>query len=920
MLPSTHPALAVACTGYTSGNPWQISSDQNNCTIQAGTYTPSTFTIDANVTVVAQGNTGSDIGVTITATTIDIEGTFTATGQGFPSQQGSGYGWYGAGYGGVGGGYNTDNQHPGPTYGSVTQPTRLGSGGRATNAAGGGAIKLSASGTLTVNGTVSSNGADINPTEGGSGGSVWLDADTLAGTGTVTANGEGCTTSTCYEGGGGGRIAVYYNTLDGGCTLFSTAGKIQAYGGRVYLPSIYNNMGGAGTIFWDDKNDSYSNGALIVDNNNYLTTYSYTTQVTTASQTYDSITVSGAAKYYIPSTFTLTGPNNYTLAGGGTTNGQIIVPSNATFDFPSGAFTLSGLDIYLYGTAGRLTNPTLSSSRLVFNPTTGSFTAGLDSLTVDNNGVFSEAGTGTVSVTTVLVKSGGKLTHEANHAAQDNKLIVSASDITIDSNGSINVNAVGYAENHGSGAGGNGGGYGGYGGCYTGGGACSTYSGAAYGSVTQPVDLGSGGADIGASGGGAVKLTVSGTLTVNGTISSNAANTTGRTGAGGSVYLDVSVGTLAGTGTISANGDDANDSYATGAGGRIAVYYDTIGDGCTLISTAGKIQAYGGNDTNDYSGKGGAGTVYLFGPTSVNGDLIIDNNNNHAHTSHANVQWEEPITPQPTTTSQTYDNLTVRNGARYDIPNGYTTTVVPTTGTLTGGGDTRPRIITENGGRINLPLGTTTLTNLDMTNNGAIGVLTNLTVSSTSKFIQNTTTGTFPNTLTDLTVDGGTFSTKTTGTFSTTNVTVKNSGVLQHELNTSNTTQDHKLIISATNIDIQNTGSVNVTGLGFPDAKGPGAGSYSGGYGGNGGGYSSANNGPAPTYGSVTQPTDIGSDHGGGAVRLTATGTLTVDGSIYANAYNDSGYTGSGGSVYLDASAGILDGDGNLYANGDDGG
>ncbi len=128
---------------------------------------------------------------------------------------------------------------------------------------------------------------------------------------------------------------------------------------------------------------------------------------------------------------------------------------------------------------------------------------------------------------------------------------------------------------------GGGGGYGGSGG--------SSYSagilgGPAYGSITEPNDLGSGGGwaysnyYAGGAGGGMIRLIVNGTLTVDGTLSANGvqggqgAYGAAGSGSGGSVYL--TAGSLAGGGVISANGGDGRDPSRSGGGGggRIAIY------------------------------------------------------------------------------------------------------------------------------------------------------------------------------------------------------------------------------------------------------------------------------------------------------------------------------------------------------------
>lgn len=160
---------------------------------------------------------------------------------------------------------------------------------------------------------------------------------------------------------------------------------------------------------------------------------------------------------------------------------------------------------------------------------------------------------------------------------------------------------------------GSGGSYGGYGGTS----ACGTLSGPVYGSVTQPSNLGSpGGTQSSGHGGGAVNLTVTGTLSLDGAISANggaalAANTGG--GSGGSVL--VSAGTLIGAGSISANGGSASNAVSGGGGGgRIAVYFNTD-------SFTGNFAAHGGAGAN----AGGPGTIYLMTNNTPIPLLIVDN-------------------------------------------------------------------------------------------------------------------------------------------------------------------------------------------------------------------------------------------------------------------------------------------------------
>ena len=124
----------------------------------------------------------------------------------------------GGSYGGIGG----DSQ-AGITYGSASEPIDLGSSGgkgySSNGMPGGGAIKIVATNSITVNGNLTANGgggaSGVQPGSGGSGGSVWLVADSITGleTSIISANGGngrngGQNTS---ANGGGGRMAFFYN-------------------------------------------------------------------------------------------------------------------------------------------------------------------------------------------------------------------------------------------------------------------------------------------------------------------------------------------------------------------------------------------------------------------------------------------------------------------------------------------------------------------------------------------------------------------------------------------------------------------------------------------------------------------------------------------------------------------------------------
>ncbi len=160
----------------------------------------------------------------------------------------------GAGYGGRGGDGDGIGWG-GTTYGSMAQPTELGSGGASGNIAvekyaggvGGGAMHIMITGTLTLNGIMSADGANgagghiqyaYGGSGGGSGGSIWITAGTLAGAGKISAAGGASVGGPEVYGGGGagGRIAFDVQT-------FTFTGRVLVNGGRGY------HFGGRGTIW-----------------------------------------------------------------------------------------------------------------------------------------------------------------------------------------------------------------------------------------------------------------------------------------------------------------------------------------------------------------------------------------------------------------------------------------------------------------------------------------------------------------------------------------------------------------------------------------------------------------------------------------------------------------------------------------------
>jgi hypothetical protein len=218
--------------------------------------------------------------------------------------------------------------------------------------------------------------------------------------------------------------------------------------------------------------------------------------------------------------------------------------------------------------------------------------------------------TNALTLSGLRVSTNGLLTHPFQGPRLQ---VLVQGNAVVEAGGVIGAEARGYPANTGPGAGSGGISWGSSGsGAGHGGQGYASYYGApggvTYGSETSPVDYGSGGG--GGTwpnrGGGAMQLTVDGTLTVAGRVSANADAATGSYdggGSGGSIW--VSASRLNGVGSITANGQACGYALAGGGGGgRIAIY-----TGVNVF--AGSVVASGGASA---SRPGGNGTVH-YGPT-----------------------------------------------------------------------------------------------------------------------------------------------------------------------------------------------------------------------------------------------------------------------------------------------------------------
>ncbi|MEO8378096.1 MAG: Ig-like domain-containing protein, partial [Acidobacteriota bacterium] len=168
---------------------------------------------------------------------------------------GSGVSDYGSGGSHIGRA-GVDQRAAGAAFGSVYEPKESGGGGNVPNEAegsgrgiGGGAIRIEASGTITIDGGVKANGnlARYGP---GAGGSVWLTTPgVLGGAGTIEAKG-----SSDGSGSGGGAIVLDYGSTSGLYTV-DARGGFSTYDGakNAAAGTIVRRVNGLTALLIDNK-------------------------------------------------------------------------------------------------------------------------------------------------------------------------------------------------------------------------------------------------------------------------------------------------------------------------------------------------------------------------------------------------------------------------------------------------------------------------------------------------------------------------------------------------------------------------------------------------------------------------------------------------------------------------------------------
>lgn len=198
-------------------------------------------------------------------------------------------------------------------------------------------------------------------------------------------------------------------------------------------------------------------------------------------------------------------------------------------------------------------------------------------------------------------------------------------------------------------------------------------------------------------------------------------------------------------------------------------------------------------------------------------------------------------------------------------------------------------------------------------NHGHITIGPRVTFSSTTVSTLTVGNGSVSSTL-----EFSSFTTSTVSLNQFATITVNSKGLITHTANT--TAQAHIINISATTVTVNAGGMINTDLRGYSSDNGPGkglsGGSFSGGggaHGGNGGAGNFSVNAGGTRYCTTSSPSTIGSGGGlspsggigglgGGLIIISATGTLTVSGSITAKggvSATDSGGGGAGGAIKL---------------------
>ena len=469
-------------------------------------------------------------------------------------------------------------------YGSIVEPFDPGMGcisqtdgnnKAKISGIGGGAVKLAVAGTLTLDGSIEAVGTiDQNvPRSGGTGGSIWIVANQIAGSGAIDAS--ACPTSlftsdTGVSIGSGGRIALY-TQAPLAIPMANVSCSGTAYRGTSSLSKT--RISGPGTIFVKDPTQAH--GTLYVKQSRDVATTANkrTGTPVMGDLALDAVVLSGNAQLCIPAGTSLSLPSLSAVTTGNTTAGIAgIVCDGGTLDIGDGDQVLKANVAFASPTPFAFPGDLTLESGAHLGAVGGAF--GQELADFDTNCTVSVAGDLTIPAGATAGASGCcsfTTTDTAKLGAHGGQALWAS--------------LGGYGTN-------------------------------AFDSVLNPSMPGSS-RYRGFRAGGVFRLTVGGELALDGTISSDGTGSRGNTDttdgqpAGAAGTINLSVGSLSGLGLITAQGGCGRYNYAGGAGGgRIAIRLTGSGaafsDWWKTNVTACGVSFSGNNDKAS-----SAGTVYL---------------------------------------------------------------------------------------------------------------------------------------------------------------------------------------------------------------------------------------------------------------------------------------------------------------------
>src|SRR5690554_4090795 len=467
---------------------------------------------------------------------------------------------------------------------------------------GGRSFKLTAA-SMQIDGKILANGM-ANNYSGGSGGSIWLSAGDLAGSGDINADGASGKSYSYSGGGSGGRVAVYYAQSQG-----SLINRLSVKGAA--------NAGQTGTVYTNQRqlavlvsSTTPSNAGYVIESLDSFTVRFYQ-PIDLNTFTSEDIRINGVVSNNLTISQLSTTEFLVTLAEPVTkidSHEIVIGPhiaslSGALMDQNQNGITAEEADAY------RFFIDVKKQQQLVNKDITinGDNNVLEGMRVIVDNAVITASGD--IKLDSLELINGAKLEVSTGEALQ---LIVN--ELKVSKNSIVNASSKG---NKGSrGLAGQGGSYAGNGGS-TVNNPVTANKYTTRGSYSYPEELGEGGLDFLGSpsyssfGGGAIHI-ITKSLIIDGQILSNGGDIEVGTigaGSGGSVLIETE--TIEGMGRIEARGGYSNFA-GNGSGGRVAVYYrDNNG-----FEFSQNINVSGGGKviypvTNSYGNLGAAGSLYL---------------------------------------------------------------------------------------------------------------------------------------------------------------------------------------------------------------------------------------------------------------------------------------------------------------------